>query len=115
MTTTTETTTNNTTTSATKPPAKKKTAAPAKKTTKAAAKKAPRQSYSAKHIRPLVKLDDTGLRAKSKRAAMLAAVLKAKNTDDVLGKTVTVKGKAHEITGANLAFMVAHKFIALSA
>lgn len=71
--------------------------------------------YADKKIKGLVKsAEAAGLRAKSKRAAMLDLVLKAKSTNDVLGKTVTVDGTKHEITGANLKGMVDRKHISLS-
>lgn len=101
----------------------KKTAAPAtkstsKKTAAAAPSKGDRQrasKFTDKTIKGLVKnAAATKLRPGSIRAAFLDFVLKAKNTNDVLGKTVKVKGKLHEITAVNLKGMVARKHIALS-
>ena len=74
-----------------------------------------RQSYGDKKIKHLVKsAEDAGLRAGTIRAAMLNAVLKAKNTDEVLGKEVTVDGVKHAIAGNNLAGMVERGHIELS-
>ena len=70
--------------------------------------------YAGKKIKNLVKsAEAAGLRAGTARAAMLEAALKAKSTDDVLGKTVTVAGEKHTISGANLAFMIERKYITL--
>lgn len=104
-----------------KSPAKAtKSAAPAKKAGEKSAKKPSkserdRASYGDKKIKHLVKnIEDAGLRAGTIRAAMLNAVLKAKNTDEVLGKEVTVDGVKHAIAGNNLAGMVERGHIELS-
>lgn len=97
-----------------------KDAAPGKKAGEGKGKKPSReerdrQSYGNKKIKALVKsVEDANLRPGTIRAAMLNAVLKAKNTDEVLGKEVTVDGVKHAIAGNNLAGMVERGHIELS-
>lgn len=87
----------------------------AKAAPKASKAERDRQSYGDKKIKALVKSpDEAGLRAGTIRSAMLAAVLKAKNTDEILGKEVTVDGVKHAIAGNNLAGMVERGHIELS-
>lgn len=74
-----------------------------------------RASYGDKKIKHLVKsAADAGLREGTIRYKMLEAVLKAKNTDEVLGKEVTVNGEKHAIAGNNLSGMVERGHIELS-
>lgn len=74
-----------------------------------------RMSYGDKKIKHLVKsVEEAGLRPGTIRARMLEAVLKAKNTDEVLGKEVTVDGVKHAIAGNNLAGMIERGHIELS-
>ena len=94
----------------------KKAAAPAKAAAKKPTKtERDRASYGDKKIKGLVKsAEDAGLRPGTIRAKMLDTVLKAKNTDEILGKEVTVNGEKHSIAGNNLAGMISRGHISLS-
>lgn len=91
-----------------KAPAKK--AAPAKKT----AAERDRETYAGRNIKHLVKdLESAGVRAGTKRAAFVTLALKAKNTDDLLGKTFTVNGEKDTVVGSYIAWMVKAEIIEL--
>jgi hypothetical protein len=73
------------------------------------------ERYAGKKIAHLVKLTESGIRETSGRYAMLAHVLKCKNTDEALGHTVTTSdGKEVVIHGDNLAGMLKRGHISLA-
>lgn len=68
--------------------------------------------YAGQKIKKLAK--EHGARDGSIRAALMDAIMGAKNTDDVLGKEVEAGDKTGIISSADIRFAVEQKFISLS-
>lgn len=68
--------------------------------------------FAGKKIKKIAK--EHGAREGTLRAALMEAIMYAKNTDDVLGSQVEAGDKTGVVSSADVAFAVENKFISLS-
>lgn len=99
-----------------KPVKAEKAAKPVKAKKEAASEEGGRKGrpspFAGKKIKKIAK--EHGAREGTLRAALMEAIMDAKNTDDVLGSQVEAGDKTGVVSSADVAFAVENKFISLS-